>query len=86
MIEAGVPRDEVTTFYGIVAPAGTPEAIVALLNAAINEGLRAPEMQAGMRNLGAVPAPGSPAEFGDFIAAETRRWSTVAKAANVRVD
>jgi tripartite-type tricarboxylate transporter receptor subunit TctC len=86
MIEAGVPGYEVTTFYGIVAPVGTPEAIVALLNAAVNEGLRAPEMQAGIRNLGAVPAPGSPAEFGDFIAAETRRWSIVAKAANVHVD
>jgi tripartite-type tricarboxylate transporter receptor subunit TctC len=86
MIEAGVPRFDVTTFYGIVAPAGTPETIVARLNAAINESLRAPEMQAGIRNLGAVPAPGSPTEFGDFIAAETLKWSAVAKAANVHVD
>jgi tripartite-type tricarboxylate transporter receptor subunit TctC len=86
MIEAGVPGYEVTTFYGIVAPAGIPEPIVALLNAAINESLRAPEMQAGIRNLGALPAPGSPVEFGDFIAAETRKWSAVAKAANVHVD
>jgi tripartite-type tricarboxylate transporter receptor subunit TctC len=86
MIEAGVPGYEVTTFYGIVAPAGTPEAIVALLNAAVNEGLHAPEVQAGIRNLGAVPAPGSPAEFDGFIAAETRKWLAVANAANVHVD
>jgi tripartite-type tricarboxylate transporter receptor subunit TctC len=86
MHEAGVPGYEVTTFYGIVAPAGTPEPVVTQLNAAINEGLRAPGMQAGIRNLGAVPAPGSPAEFGAFIAAETRKWSAVAKAANVHVD
>ena len=86
MIEAGVPGYEVTTFYGVVAPAGTPEPIVALLNAVINEGLRAPEMQASIRNIGAVPAPGSPAEFDAFIAAEGRKWSAVVKAANVHVD
>jgi tripartite-type tricarboxylate transporter receptor subunit TctC len=86
MIEAGIPDYEVTTFYGIVAPAGTPEPIVALLNATINEGLRTPEMRANVLNIGAAPAPGSPAEFGTFIAAEGRKWSTVAKAANVHVD
>jgi tripartite-type tricarboxylate transporter receptor subunit TctC len=86
MIEAGVPGYEVTTFYGVVAPAGTPEPIVTLLNAVINEGLRAPGMQANIRNIGAVPAPGSPAEFDAFIAAEGRKWSAIAKAANVHVD
>src|SRR5713101_4218858 len=86
MIEAGVPGYEVTTFNGIVAPAGTPAAIIGRLNAIINEGLRTPEMQASIRNLGAVSDPVSPAEFGAFIAAERRKWSTVAKAANVHLD
>jgi tripartite-type tricarboxylate transporter receptor subunit TctC len=86
MIEAGVPGYEVTTFNGIVAPAGTPEPIIALLNTTINEGLRTREMQASIRNLGAVTDPCSPAEFGAFIASERRKWSIVAKAANVRVD
>jgi tripartite-type tricarboxylate transporter receptor subunit TctC len=86
MIEAGVPDYEVTTFNGIVAPAGTPEPIIRLLNAIINEGLRTPELQASIRNLGAVSNPVSPAEFGAFIAAEGRKWSTVAKAANVHID
>jgi tripartite-type tricarboxylate transporter receptor subunit TctC len=86
MAEAGVPDYEVTTFNGIVAPAGTPEPVIALLNAAINEGLRTPEMQANIRKLGAVSEPGSPAEFGAFIAAEERKWSTVAKAANVHLE
>ncbi len=86
MIEAGVSGCEVTTFYGVVAPAGTPAPIVTLLNTAINDGLRTPEMQANIRNLGAVPAPGSPAEFGAFIAAEERKWASVARAANVHVD
>jgi hypothetical protein len=43
-------------------------------------------MRANVLNIGAAPAPGSPAEFGTFIAAEGRKWSTVAKAANVHVD
>jgi tripartite-type tricarboxylate transporter receptor subunit TctC len=86
MIEAGVPDYEVTTFYGIVAPAGTPEPIIALLNATTNEGLRAPEMQTSIQKLGAVSMPGSPAEFGAFIAAEGRKWAAVAKTANVHVD
>jgi tripartite-type tricarboxylate transporter receptor subunit TctC len=86
MIEAGVPDYEVTTFNGIVAPAGTPDQIIRLLNATINEGLRTPEMQASIRNLGAIANPVSPAEFAAFIAAEGRKWSTVAKAANVHLD
>jgi tripartite-type tricarboxylate transporter receptor subunit TctC len=86
MIEAGVPNFEVTTFNGIVAPAGTPRPIIARLNEIINEGLRTGEMQASIRNLGAVPTPVSAAEFGAFIAAEGRKWSAVAKAAHVQID
>jgi tripartite-type tricarboxylate transporter receptor subunit TctC len=86
MVEAGVPDYEVTTFNGIVAPAGTPAAIVNALNAAMNEGLRTPEMQATITRLGAVSQPGSPAEFAAFIAAQSRKWSGLAKAANIKVD
>ena len=86
MIEAGVPDYEVTTFNGFMAPAGTPSAIVGKLNAAINEGLNAPDMQATIARLGAVTNPGSPGEFGAFIAAELQKWVAVAKAANVKID
>jgi tripartite-type tricarboxylate transporter receptor subunit TctC len=86
MIEAGVAGYEVTTFNGLVAPAGTPEPIIGLLNAIINEGLRTREMQASIRNLGAVSDPVSPAQFGAFIAAERRKWSMVAKDASVHID
>jgi tripartite-type tricarboxylate transporter receptor subunit TctC len=86
MIEAGVPGYEVTTFNGIAAPAGTPEAIVARLNAAINEGLVAPEMQATVTKLGAVAVPGTAADFAAFIAAQEHKWEAVAKAANIRID
>jgi tripartite-type tricarboxylate transporter receptor subunit TctC len=86
MIEAGVADYEVTTFNGIVAPAGTPEPIITLLNATINEGLRTREMQANIMNLGAVANPVTPAAFGAYIAAEGRKWAAVAKAANVHID
>ncbi len=86
MIETGVPDFEVTTFNGIVAPAGTPPTIIARLNAIINEGLRTGDMQASIRNLGAVPTPVSAAEFSALIAAEGRKWSAVAKAAHVQID
>jgi tripartite-type tricarboxylate transporter receptor subunit TctC len=86
MIEAGVPDYEVTTFNGIAAPAGTPDAIVARLNAAINEGLSAPEMQETITKLGAVAVAGSAADFAAFIAAQERKWAAVAKAANIRID
>ncbi len=86
MIEGGVPDYEVTTFNGIVAPAGTPDAVIRLLNAAINEGLRTPDMRTTIHALGAVPTPVTPAAFGAYIAAEGRKWAAVAKAANVHID
>ena len=86
MIEAGVPDYEVTTFNGVVAPAGTPAGIVGPLNAAINEGLQTPDMQAYLHKLGAVSQPMSPAEFGAFIAAENRKWSALAQASGIRID
>jgi tripartite-type tricarboxylate transporter receptor subunit TctC len=86
MIEAGVPDYEVTTFNGIVAPAGTPATIVNRLNAAMNEGMSTPEMRATIARMGAVSPLGSPEDFARFIAAQNRKWQAVAKAANIRVD
>ncbi len=86
MIDGGVPDYEVTTFNGVVAPAGTPDPIIRLLNATINDGLRAPEMQANIIRLGAISTPVTPEEFGAFISAEGRKWSAVARAANVKID
>jgi tripartite-type tricarboxylate transporter receptor subunit TctC len=86
MIEAGVPDYEVTTFNGMMAPAGTPAAIVGKLNAAINEGVQAPDMQETITKLGAVTNPGTPEQFGAFIAAELAKWRSVAQAANMKVD
>jgi tripartite-type tricarboxylate transporter receptor subunit TctC len=86
MIEAGVPDYEVTTFNGVVAPAGTPQTVVQLLNTTINEGLRTKDMQETITKLGAVSEPGTAADFSQFIAAQYEKWSKVAKAANVKLD
>jgi|ERR1043165_7239951 tripartite-type tricarboxylate transporter receptor subunit TctC len=86
LIEAGVPDYEVTTFYGVVAPAGTPGDIVAKLNAAINEGFAAQEMRAALETLGSTLALGSAEEFGAFMKAQGVKWSEVARAANIKVD
>jgi tripartite-type tricarboxylate transporter receptor subunit TctC len=86
MIEAGVPGYEVTTFNGVVAPAGTPPAIVQKLNAAINEGMQTPDMHNRLLALGAVTAANTPAEFAAFMAAEHRKWSELAASAHVKVD
>ncbi len=86
MIEAGVPDYEVTTFNGLVAPAGTPASIVNTLNAAMNEGLATPDVKAMIARLGAVSPLGTPAEFAAFIAAQNEKWRGVAKAANIKVE
>jgi tripartite-type tricarboxylate transporter receptor subunit TctC len=86
MIEAGLPDFTSTSFTGLLAPAGTPVEIVAQLNAALDAGLRAPETVDAFQKLGVGMRPGSPQDFAAFIAREHRKWSEVAKAANIRVD
>jgi tripartite-type tricarboxylate transporter receptor subunit TctC len=84
MIESGYP-DVVATFWsGVVAPVGTPAAIVDKLNAAINAGLRSPGVATGVAKLGVEINAGSPQQFGTFIAAEQTRWAAVAAAAGIK--
>ena len=86
MIEAGVPDYEVTTFYGVVAPAGTPADIVARLNAAINEGIGARGDQRQDHGARRSARAWKPGEFSSFMAAQLAKWSEVAKKAGVKVD
>jgi tripartite-type tricarboxylate transporter receptor subunit TctC len=86
MIEAGVGDYEVTTFFGIVAPAGTPPSIVNLLNATINASLGTPEMRETIARLGAVPQAIPPEAFAATIAAQFEKWRALGKAANIRID
>ena len=86
MAEAGVPDAEANTFFGLVAPAGTPAGIIDKLNAAMNEGMQAPDIQAKITSVGTEAKPGSPADFAAFIAAQHRKWKEVGKAAGVKID
>jgi tripartite-type tricarboxylate transporter receptor subunit TctC len=86
VIEAGFPKLEATFWLGVVAPAGTPPAIVNKLNAAFRESLAPPETRARLDALGADIKIGTPAEFGKLLADELAKWTAVAKAANIRVE
>ena len=86
MAEAGVPGAEANTFYGIVAPVGTPPDIVKKLNAAINQGLATDEMQKLINNAGSESKPNTPEEFAEYIAAQHKIWIDVSKAAGVKID
>jgi tripartite-type tricarboxylate transporter receptor subunit TctC len=84
--ESGYAGFEADQWYGVVAPAGTPEAVIARLNVEINKALALPEVAQQLAVEGAVPVPTTPANFGALIAREIPRWAEVVKAGNVRAD
>ena len=81
-----LPGFESLSWHGLFAPAGTPPAIVEKLNKEALAAVRSPEVTARYEELGISPSAFTPAEFKDFVAAETRRWGDVARAANVKVE
>jgi len=84
--EAGLSGYDSTGWFGVVAPAGTPTAIVQKLNAEITAALRDEHIVASMRNLGVEPAPTTPEAFEAYIRSETQKWAKVIKQANIRID
>lgn len=84
--EAGFPNAEASAWFGVVAPANTPAAIVNEMNKAINEALKKPELIDKLQAIGAQPMPGSPEVFGKFIADERARWIPLAKSLGVKAD
>ncbi|MDP2004394.1 MAG: tripartite tricarboxylate transporter substrate binding protein [Rubrivivax sp.] len=81
--ESGYPGFEADQWYGVVAPAGTPAAVVALLNTEINKALALPDVAQQLAGEGAVPMSTTPQAFGQHIARELPRWAEVVKAGNV---
>jgi tripartite-type tricarboxylate transporter receptor subunit TctC len=79
LIESGVPGFVAVSWTGLVAPAGTPQAVVDKLNSAVNTGLRSTDLQAKFKTLGAAGQPGSPADFAAYITAEVPKWTAMAK-------
>jgi tripartite-type tricarboxylate transporter receptor subunit TctC len=84
--EAGVPGYDATSWFGILAPAGTPEPVVTRLQGAIVQALGEPEMRQRMADLGAEPVGDTPAEFGQFITAELAKWAKVVNDAGVKLE
>src|SRR5262249_32822779 len=86
MIEAGVPDFVSVSFTGLAAPAGTSASIVRTLNAAVNQSLKSPEVEAALMTLGVEPRIGSPEDFAAFLASERERWGAVIRQAGIRVE
>ncbi len=86
MSEAGMPDFNVASWNGVLAPAGTPKAIVDKLNAVINEVLKNPKVVAQFEKRAAVPVGGSPVYFRAFIDKELKTWAAVAKKANLKIN
>jgi tripartite-type tricarboxylate transporter receptor subunit TctC len=81
-----VPGFESVGFYGISAPKGTPPEIVEILNKAVGEALKDPKLVARLAELGGIPKPMTPAEFGKLLTDETEKWRKVVEFAGVSVD
>jgi len=81
-----IPDFVSASFTGMVAPAGVSPAIVARLNAAINQSLNAPAVQETLAKLSVDVKPGTAEEFGAFLAGEKAKWLGVAKAAGIQLD
>ncbi|HEY4920423.1 MAG TPA: tripartite tricarboxylate transporter substrate binding protein [Xanthobacteraceae bacterium] len=86
LIEGGLPDFVALTFTGIVAPAGTPPAIVARLNGAINQALADKTVRTALERLGAEIRPGSPQDFAAFLAREKDQWDTVVRQAKITMN
>jgi tripartite-type tricarboxylate transporter receptor subunit TctC len=81
-----VPGFEAVGYYGIAAPKGTPPEIVAVLNQAVGEALKDPKLVARLTEIGGIPKPMTPAEFGRLVADETEKWRKVVEFAGVSVE
>ena len=83
MTELGYPHIVYESWYGVLAPAGTPPAIVAKVNADIQKAMALPDVKAQLELQGLQAAGGSPAQFDTFIRAEIDKWGKAIKAAGV---
>jgi tripartite-type tricarboxylate transporter receptor subunit TctC len=86
LAESGLPGFEASSWFGLLAPAGTPSPIVAKLNGEIAKWLATPEAKDKLLAQGAIAAGGTPEDFAQFIAAETAKWQKVVKESGAKVD
>ena len=84
ILEDFVPGYEASAWLGLGAPRDTPAAIIDKLNDGLNAALVEPKIKSRLAHLGGTPLPGSPADFGKLIAAETEKWAKVVKFAGLK--
>ncbi len=84
--ESGLPGFEASTWFGMLAPAGTPKAIIARLNGEVRKILQMPDVLERLKAQGADPIGSTPEEFRDYIKSELVKWEKVVKAAGVRIE
>jgi len=80
------PGYDVTSWYGLSAPAGTPQPVIEQLSDALRKALANPEAVKALTNAGMEPSFSTPAQFGEFIKAEIAKWTKVARDANVKLE
>ncbi len=86
VIESGVPGYDVNSWYGLLAPAGTPRPIIDKVNGEVKKALRTNEIQERLAADGSVAVGSTPEEFAKFIRSEMSKWEKVVKAAHAKVD
>jgi tripartite-type tricarboxylate transporter receptor subunit TctC len=84
--EAGMPEIEAENWYGMVAPAATPPAVVARLNAIATEAMKSPEVIDKLASQGAILSPTTPDAFAAYIRNEIDKWGKVVRAAGIKVN
>jgi tripartite-type tricarboxylate transporter receptor subunit TctC len=84
LTELGMPNTSADNWYGVLAPAKTPPAIVAKLNAALTETLKDPVVAKKLTDSGAIPSPTTPEAFGQLIKDELDRWGKIVTANNIK--
>jgi tripartite-type tricarboxylate transporter receptor subunit TctC len=84
--EAGLPKFEVTTWYGILTPAGTPKVIVARLNSELVKIMHGPELKERLEALATDPVTSTPEEFAGLIRREIAKWGEVVREAGLKAD
>jgi tripartite-type tricarboxylate transporter receptor subunit TctC len=86
MAEAGLPGFDISTWFGLLAPAGTPKDVIAKWNAEVTKILNSPDMRDRLTAQGATPAPTTPEQFAAFIQSEIPKYARIVKVSGAKVD
>ena len=86
LVESGFPDFTLDAWTGVVAPHGTPEPIIARLNAALTAGLKSDEAKTALDRFSSIAKPSTPAEFGAFLADQGQRWGALVKLAGAKIE